>query len=104
MNSWLNMTFRCRKLLDLAHEDTSCKADFPHVCIGFQGCEPAHADHQIFGRGVGFKTPDWAAAHLCHNAHSALSKMGREEKFYAWLRAYVATQDYLWTEGKLRIA
>ena len=97
------MTFRSRKLLDTAH-DAPCRADFSHHCTGWQGCDPAHSDSQLFGRGQGFKTPDWAVAHLCHNAHMALDTMGREEQFYAWLRAFVATQNYLYETGKVKVA
>lgn len=98
------MTFRSRKLLNLAHTDTFCRADFEHVCTGWQGCEPAHSDSHLFGRGAGHKSADWATAHLCHNAHMALDTMERDEGFYAWLRAYIATQNYLWDEGKVRVA
>lgn len=96
-------TYRNRRLLDLAH-DAPCRADFDHTCMGFLGSEPAHSDSLLFGRGSGHKSPDWANAHLCHNAHMALDGMEREEGFYAWLRAYVATQDYIWTEGKVKVA
>lgn len=95
------MTFRSRKLLNLAHTDTFCRADFEHVCTGWQGCEPAHSDSQLFGRGAGHKTADCFVAHLCHNAHVALSAMEREEKFYAWLRAYAKTIEYLFETEKV---
>lgn len=101
------MTFRSRKLLDLAHTGP-CFADFPHLCTAHQGCEPAHSDSSLFGRGMGHKTPDWAIAFMCHNAHKLLTAkvgddMDRETKFYHWLRAHVRTMNHLFENGKLRI-
>lgn len=96
------MTVRNRKLLDQAH-DAPCFADFPHDCTGWQGCEPAHSDSQVFGRGHGHKSNDWAFAALCHNAHMGLDGMERDEKFWAWLRAFSKTQTWLWTEGRLQV-
>jgi len=100
--------FRSRKLLDIAHT-SPCFADFPHHCTMHLGCEPAHSDSQIFGRGHGHKTPDWASAFMCHNAHVELTakvggSMPREEKFYAWLRAFVKTQDWLWSNKRVKLA
>jgi hypothetical protein len=97
------MTYRNRKLLDLAHE-APCFADFPHQCGGWEGCDPAHSDSSIFGRGIGHKTPDWAYASMCHTAHMIHSRMEREEKFYAWLRAFKATYDYLWENKLIMVA
>ena len=102
------MTFRSRSLLDLAHT-APCFADFEHACTAYQGCEPAHADSQIFGRGHGHKSPDCFFASLCRNAHAMLtasvgSGMDRDQKFFAWLRAYAKTQEWLWKEKKLRVA
>lgn len=96
------MTYRNRKLLDLAHKGP-CLADFHHKCEGWQGCDPAHSDNLMFGRGHGHKTPDWAFAILCNTAHRMLDQMKREEGFYAWLRAYVKTQNYLWENGFIKV-
>ena len=102
------MTFRSRKLLDQAHT-MPCLAQFQHECTAWQGCEPAHADSQLFGRGHGHKAPDWAFASMCHTAHRMISAkvgggMDRDTKFHEWLRAYVATQEWLWTNQKIRVA
>lgn len=93
------MTHRDRRLLDLAHE-APCFADFPHECYEYLGCDPAHSDSQMFGRGGWHKSSDWAHASMCNTAHKMLDSMEREEKFFAWLRAFVKTQDYYW-ENKL---
>lgn len=97
------MTYRNRKLLDLAH-DAPCFADFPHQCYEHLGCDPAHSDSSIFGRGHGHKSHDFAFASLCNNAHKALDTMPREEKFMSWLRAYVKTQNWLWENGLIKVA
>lgn len=96
------MTFRSRKLLDLAHE-CPCTADFPHDCTEWQGVEPAHSDSHIFGRGHGHKSHDFAYAAMCHVAHMMLDTFDRETKFYSWLRAHVKTQNWLWTNGKVTV-
>ena len=102
------MTFRSRRLLDQAHE-MPCMADFEHDCCGWQGCEPAHADSHLFGRGAGHKTADCFFAAMCRNAHKMITAavgggMNREEKLFCWIRAHAKTMEYLWTNKKLRVA
>ena len=97
------MTYRNRKLLDLAH-DMPCFADFPHDCYEYMGCDPAHSDSQLFGRGHGHKSHDFAFAAMCNNAHRDLDHMEREEKQAEWLRAYVKTQNYLWENNLIKVA
>lgn len=102
------MTYRNRKLLNIAH-DMPCCAQFPHECVDRNGCEPAHADWQIFGRGVGHKSADWAFAAMCHNAHRMISAQvnppfDREQRQTEWLRAYVKTQDWIWTNNLVKVA
>lgn len=92
------MTFRSRRLLDLAHS-MPCMAKFEHACTGWQGCEPAHSDSLMFGRGNSHKSSDWAFAAMCHTAHMALDTFDREAKQAEWLRAFISTQEHLWTEG-----
>ncbi len=93
------MTYRNRKLLDIAHT-LPCMATFEHECFGYLGCDPAHSDSSIFGRGFSHKSNDWAFAFMCNSAHKMLDTFDKELKFYEWLRAYVATQNYMW-ENKL---
>jgi hypothetical protein len=94
------VTFRSRALLDLAHF-IPCRAQFGHAC-GWTS-EPAHSDSQIFGRGHGHKSADWAFAAMCHTAHMALDKFNREDKQAEWLRAFVATQNWLWENQMLKV-
>lgn len=89
------MTYRNRKLLDLAHT-APCFADFPHECYAYLGCDPAHSDSSMFGRGHGHKSNDWAFAAMCNPAHQMLARMDREAKQAEWTRAFVKTQTYLW--------
>ena len=96
------MTFRSRKLLNLAH-GMPCMAKFKHQCSQYQGVEPMHSDSQLFGRGHGHKSHDWAFAAGCHNAHMELSTFDREAKQAEWLRAYIGTQQHLWGEGLISV-
>lgn len=101
------MTYRNRKLLNIAH-DMPCCADFPHDCNAHLGCEPMHADSHIFGRGHGHKSHDFAFAAGCSNAHRILTAkvnddLSRDQKFFDWLRAYVKTLEWLWQNGRLRV-
>jgi hypothetical protein len=102
------MTFRCRALLDLAH-DMPCFVDWPHECTAYLGCEPMHSDSHIFGRGHGHKAHDFAFASGCRNAHAILTPkvnddVEREAKFYCWLRAYAKTLEWLWTQKRIKVA
>ena len=108
------MTYRNRKLLDLAHE-IPCQAQFKHECTGLYVqdngkylCVPGHSNNQIFGRGGWHKCPDNFFAALCPPAHDAIDgrsgDMDRETKAAEWLRAFIATQTHLWESGKLRVA
>ena len=94
------MTYRNRKLLDLAHQ-CPCMAKFYHHCSEYQGVEPAHSDAQIWGRGHGHKSHDFAFAAMCHQSHMKLDDFERDLKQTEWLRAYMATQEWLWSNGYL---
>ena len=102
------MTYRNRKLLDIAH-GMPCMAKFPHKCTQHLGCEPAHSDMQIFGRGHGHKAPDWAFAAMCHNAHQEIDPklapaFDRDQRHTEWMRAYVATMNWLFENELLEVA
>lgn len=102
------MTYRNRRLLNLAHE-MPCMVEFTHQCTGYLGCEPMHSDSQLFGRGGWHKSHDFAFAAGCTVAHRMLTakvndETTREQKFYDWLRAFVKTQEWLWANGKLKVS
>ena len=102
------MTFRSRKLLNLAH-DFPCQAEFPHDCNDLNGCDPAHADWSEFGRGIGHKAADCFFAAMCPNAHKMISAQinppfTRDERKHHWMRAFIRTIEYMWDNGKVRVA
>ena len=97
-----------RRLLNLAHQ-APCFATFPHDCKQYQGCVPAHANWLIFNKGIGLKASDWAWASMCPRAHDIIdrripSDMTEEMLQQEWMRAFISTQDYLWTQKKVRVA
>lgn len=97
-----------RGLLDLARE-MPCYATFPHKCTAHLGCVPAHANWLIFGKGMGKKVSDWAFASMCSPAHDIIdrrvpSDMDEAMLQQEWMRAFVATHDYLWREKRIRVA
>lgn len=79
------MTFRSRKLLDLAHRVHECQIQIPGVCEGYSahGCEPAHSNQQIHGKGMGHKADDCYHAAACHSCHAQLDQgtiLSKEER------------------------
>jgi hypothetical protein len=65
---------------------------------------PCHSNDSIFGRGAFFKTPDWAVAAGCPAAHYEIDagrSMDRDQKRAEWLRAFVATMNWLFEHKKL---
>lgn len=97
--------YRNRRLLDLAHEMPCC-ADFHHQCSG--PSVPAHSNESRFGRGMSYKSGDHFFASLCPTAHDFVDgRRGgwdKETKHAEWLRAYIKTQNWLWQEGKVKVA
>jgi hypothetical protein len=85
-----------------------CFADFEHDCIAHLGCVPAHDNSLQGGHGAGLKASDNRHASVCQEAHDLIDgrKGGwsQDEKRGAWERAYIATQYYYWTNGKVKVA
>jgi hypothetical protein len=99
---------RSKRLTSLAH-DMPCMATFPHECNQAQGCHPAHANWQRWGKGIHMKAPDWAFAAMCGNAHREIdgkvnATMSREAREAEWMHAFVSTHDWLWTNKRIRVA
>lgn len=102
---------RDRRLLDLAHrvqQCMNCSAWSDH------GCEPAHQNGLASGKAIGLKGHDNRHAALCHNCHAWLDQGGkqspcghwspsREDKAEMWTRAHLATMDYYWDQGWIRV-
>lgn len=94
--SLIKFTHRDRKLLDLAHELEDCLLQLPGVCQGVAlgGCEPAHSNQQIHGRGASHKAHDVfhvAACHACHAELDQGNKFIRAEKDWFWQRGFERT-------------
>lgn len=95
------MTYRNRKLLDLARECPEC-----------MGCHrpndgtvvAAHSNQLRDGRGMGHKAADYRVAFLCGTCHSEIDQgksMSREEKVAFWERAYRNTIAWWFESGKV---
>lgn len=99
------MAYKNRRLLDLAHE-MPCMARFPHRCQG--SVVPCHANGLEWGRGHGHRSDDIFFAACCQAAHDFIDGRAggwtKEEKRSEWLRAYIETQRFIWTEGKVKVA
>lgn len=92
------MTFRSRKLLDLAR-DQACV-----MCGRNDGSTvAAHRNH---GKGMAMKAPDYAVAWLCHGCHAELDQgkdMTRDERRAFWLEAHARTVAQWFEQGKVAI-
>lgn len=64
------IAYRNRKLLDLAHQVTTCFMLSP-VCkgISLHGCEPIHSDFSEHGKGASQKADDDQHVAGCHDCH-----------------------------------
>lgn len=99
------MTYRNRKLLDLAHSVCECQLQIPGVCIGHSahGCEPAHGPKLMLGGGMGCKSADVfaAACHACHVAIDQGKELSKEDRQWYWLRGAARTWAKLMESGLL---
>ncbi len=96
------MTFRSRKLLDLAN-GAPCMA-----CGAEDGTiVAAHANWSDFGKGMSHKASDAAVAFLCYRCHSELDQgalMSKTERRAVWMEAAVKTWVWLMETGRVRLA
>ena len=99
------MTFRSRRLLDVAH-DSPCM-----LLLGVPGCGnnlsvPCHSDMLRHGRGEGHKSHDCLAVPGCPACHAAFTRktLGRDGYEAAWLDAFERYTVWLWSTGKVRLA
>lgn len=106
MNLTKKITYRNRKLLDLAHEVKECQFRLPN-CRGYSlhGCEPIHSDHSEHGKGFGLKAADdqhVAGCHSCHLHYGDSSNFpNREAKFALFNAARKRTFDNYERQGML---
>lgn len=103
------MTFRNRKLLDLAHRVTECQVQIPGVCEGHSahGCEPAHSNQIRHGKGFGNKAADYMHAAACHSCHAELDqgrRFTKDEKAAMFMEAWERTMALYFENGWLGVA
>lgn len=99
------MTYRNRRLLDLANE-APCM-----LRLGAEGCGnhpsvPCHSDMLRHGRGAGHKTPDPLAVAGCPACHAKFTRehLGRDGYEWAWMQAHERYTVWLWEQGKVKVA
>lgn len=66
-----------------------------------------HANWQEMGKSAGSKAHDFAAAYCCAGCHAELDQgknMSREDRKAFWMRAFWATQQWLWESGYLIVS
>ena len=95
------MTFRSRKLLDIAHE-APCMLVLGKPC-GQDKSVPCHSDQLRHGRGVGHKSSDVYAVPGCPVCHALFTRehLGREGYDEVWRNAWERYQLWLWENGKV---
>ena len=98
------MTYRNRRLLDLAHE-APCM-----LMIADRGCSrdpsvPCHSDSLEDGRGVGHKSHDCLAVPGCPDCHGLFTRarLGREEYERVHARALKRYIVWLWENNKVKL-
>ena len=99
------MTFRSRKLLDLAHE-APCFLLIDIVNCGQHPSVPCHSDQLRHGRGAGRKSHDAYAVPGCPACHALFARknLGRDGYDEVWARAFEAYQLWLWENNRIKVA
>lgn len=95
-----------RSLLSLARL-VPCMFTFAHKCSS--DTMPCHANWLRWNKGVGMKSPDWAWASGCLNAHDAIdNKLNKtlsiEAREAEWMVAYISTWNYLFEHKLVRVS
>lgn len=95
------MTFRSRKLLDLAR-DQACV-----MCGNQDGTiVAAHSNLLEHGKGMGMKAHDGMCAWLCNRCHTEMdqgSKMCAEQKRDVMLTAICRTYVQMWNQALIQV-
>lgn len=96
------MTYRNRKLLNVAH-DAPCMLRLGANGCGNNASVPCHSDALEHGRGVGHKSHDCLAVPGCPACHAAFTRaaLGRDGYQDAWMSAITRYWVWLWTEGRV---
>ncbi len=95
--------FRSQALMDLCR-DRQCY-------LQFEGCQgwptvPAHSNRQEDGRGLGYKSHDYATVPACQSCHYELDagKTDRAEKQIRWEAAYKRWEYDRWAQGLICVS
>jgi hypothetical protein len=98
------MTYRNRKLLDLARDCPHCMSCRSH---NDGSVVAAHSNSQEFGKGMGIKASDAAIAFLCDDCHSLVDgrtgKLDRFERETMFYKASMKTYVWMMEQGKLEL-
>src|SRR5258706_6738858 len=96
------MTFRSRKLLDLAH-DAPCFLLLETVDCGKDKSVPCHSDLLRHGRGVGHKSHDCLAVPGCPACHAVFTRKryGRMGYEAIWADSFERYMIWLWESGRI---
>ena len=99
------MTYRNRKLLDIAHE-APCFLRLPGCQSGVNPSVPAHSNLLRHGRGIAHRSHDVFAVPSCGPCHYQFDyghTLSRAEREQIWQRAFEDYQLWLWETGKVRV-
>lgn len=100
------MTYRNRRLLDVAH-DAPCCMRIEGICQdGLYPSVPAHSNQQRHGRGVGHKSADCFVVAACPACHFWLdagpaSRADKQERFLQGLETYWL---WMWDNERIKVA
>ena len=97
------MTYRNRRLLDVARYATECMMCDRHNCGTVVA---AHSNQQRDGKGIGHKAADYRVAFLCYDCHMEIdqrNRMTRTEKLEQWEAAHRKTIGWLFDNGYLDV-
>lgn len=99
------MTYRNRKLLDLAHEAPCFLRLAPYGC-GADKSVPCHSDMLRHSRGVGHKSDDCLAVPGCPACHELFTRknLGREGYDEVWQTAFERYTVWIWENSKVKVA
>lgn len=97
------MTYRNRKLLDLAKQAPICfrcqRSNDGTVVM-------AHSNQIRDGKGTGHKAADYRVAGLCRKCHMEIDNgqsMSREDRMSAWEEAHRATIGWMFDAGLVEV-
>lgn len=96
------MTYRNRKLLDIAH-DAPCFLELAPTCSNHASV-PCHSDQLQDGRGVGHKSHDCLAIPGCPDCHAIFDRRHLGvDYFVKHAMAFKRYMVWLWENGRIGV-